>query len=132
MAECCIREVDGKFNYFENLDVARKAKLITQFIIYHIELQMGINFNLIQGGNNDIDHTDEEKNLDYSLNNKKNASEDSNESNNDVTTDNNVARTKNNLEDIVYNSSTQNTYEKISKEYNHVHNSEEISDMLSY
>ena len=71
MAECGIKEVDGKFNYFENLDVARKAKLITQFIIYHIELQTGINFNLIQGGNNDIDHTDEENNLYSSLNNKK-------------------------------------------------------------
>ena len=43
-----------------------------------------------------------------------------------------MARTKNKLDDISYNSSTQKTYEKISKEYNHVNNSEEISDMLSY
>ena len=121
MAECYIKEVDGKFNYLENLDVARKAKLITQFIIYHIELQTGINFNFIEGCNNYIDHAEEDNNLDYSL-----------ESNNDVTTDHNMARTKNKLDDIVYNSSTQKTYEKISKEYNHVNNLEEISDMLSY
>ena len=101
MAEYSIKEVDGKFNYFENLDVARKAKLITQFIIYHIELQTGINFNLIEGGNNDIDHAEEDNNLDSYL-----------ESNNNVTTDHNMARTKNKLDDIFYNSSTQKTYEK--------------------
>ena len=90
MAECGIKEVDGKFNYFENLDVARKAKLITQFIIYHIELQTGINFNLIEGGNNDIDHSEEDNNLDSSL-----------ESNNYVTKDHNMVRKKNKLYDIV-------------------------------
>ena len=63
MAECGITEVYGKLDYLENIDVVRKAKLITQFIIYHIELQTGINFNLIEGGNNDIDHSEEVNNI---------------------------------------------------------------------
>ena len=45
---------------------------------------------MIEGGNNDIDHSEEDNNLYYSL-----------ESKNDVTTDHNMARIKNKLDDIV-------------------------------
>ena len=99
MAECCVEEIDGNFNYLNNIDVARKAKLLTQFIMYHIELKTGINFNLIEGDNNDIEHTDEENDADTMNNSETNLSAEYNDAYNDVMTDNNVAVKK--LEDIV-------------------------------
>ena len=91
MAECCVEEIDGNFNYLNNIDVARKAKFFTQFIMYHIELKTGINLNLIEGDNNDIEHTDEENDADTMNNSETNLSAEYNDAYNDVMTDNNVA-----------------------------------------
>ena len=106
MAEYWVEEIEGKLNYLNNIDVARKAKLITQFIMYHIELKTGINFNLIDGDNNDIEHTDEDNDADTMNNNHTNLSAQYNDAYNDVMTDNDVTINKK-LENIAYNCSNR-------------------------